>query len=83
MKDIIRKLDNYNANSEKYKTQKTNTLPNAREFYKERKMILIAFENDVCPLPKQYPSCMDDWDGDDMNSSLFLPENDESSTLLP
>ena len=50
---------------------------------KERKMILIAFENDVCPLPKQYPSSMDDWEGDDMNSSLFLPENDESSTLLP
>ena len=73
MKDMIRKLDNYNANSEKYKTQKTNTLPNEREFYKERKMILIAFENDVCPLPKQYPSCMDDWEGDDMNSSLFFP----------
>ena len=39
MKDMIRKLDNYNANSEKYKTQKTNTLPNEREFYKERKML--------------------------------------------
>ena len=37
MKDMIRKLDNYNANSEKYKTQ--NTLPNEREFYKERKML--------------------------------------------
>ena len=80
---MIRNLDNYNTNSEKYKTHKKNTLPNAREFYKERKMILIAFENDVCPLPKQYPSSMDDWEGDDMSSSLFLPENDESSTLLP
>ena len=39
MKDMIRKLDNYNANNEKYKTQKTNTLPNEREFYKERKML--------------------------------------------
>ena len=43
-------------------------------------MILIAFENDLFPLPKQYPSCMDDWEEDNIDSSQFLTK--ESDTLL-
>ena len=49
---MIKRLENYNSNSEKYKTQKISTLRNATEFYKVRKMILIAFKNDLFPLPK-------------------------------
>ena len=41
---MIRRLENYNANKEKSKTQKTTRLLNEKEFYKGRKMILIAFE---------------------------------------
>ena len=44
-----------------------------KENFTKKEKCFIAFENDVCPLPKQYPSCMDDWEGDDMNSSLFFP----------
>ena len=53
MDDVITRLEDYNPKKEKYKTQKTSTFLNAREFYKGRKMIVIAFEN-VIPLPKQY-----------------------------
>ena len=42
-------------------------------------MILIAFENGIFPLPKQYPSS--DWKEDDMDSSKFLPEGFDM--LLP
>ena len=44
-------------------------------------MILIAFENGIFPLPKQYPSSMDDWKEDEMDSSEFLPKG--TDTLLP
>ena len=44
-------------------------------------MILIAFENGIFPLPKQYPSNMDDWKEDEMDSSEFLPKG--TDTLLP
>ena len=81
MEDKIKALENYNPKSEKYKTQRTSTLLNAKEFYKGRKMILIAFENDMFPLPKQYPSDMDDWEKDHIDSSQVLPK--KSHTLLP
>ena len=71
---MIVKLDEYNRNKEKYKTQKTSTLLNAREFYKGRKMIFIEFENGTFPLPKQYLSSMYYWAEDDMDSSQFLPD---------
>ena len=51
---MIRKLENYNGTSEKYKTEKTSTLLNAKQFYKGREMILIAFENDIFLLAKQF-----------------------------
>ena len=54
MEHMIRTLENYNGTSEKYKTEKTSTLLNAKQFYKGRKMILIAFENNIFLLPKQF-----------------------------
>ena len=62
MENIIKRLENYNPNSEKYKAQETSTLLNAKEVYKGWKRILFAFEIDIFPLPKQYPSCMADWE---------------------
>ena len=62
MEDKIRKLDEYNTKKEKLKAQRKCTLLNANEFYKGRKMILIAFENGAFPLTRQYSSAnMDDW----------------------
>ena len=37
MEDMMRKLENPNRNSEKYKAQKASTILNAKEFYKEKK----------------------------------------------
>ena len=67
---------------EKFKTQKESVFLNAREFYKLRKMILIAFENNVFPLSKQYRlKNISDWEEDEMDSTYIFPE--ETDELLP
>ena len=67
MEDEIKRLEDYYPKKEKFRTQKENILHNTREFYKGRKMILVAFENNVFPLPKQYPSKnADDWKEDEI-----------------
>ena len=82
MENEIKRLKDYNKKKEKFKKQKENTLHNAREFYKGRKMILIAFENNVFPLPKQYPSKnLDDWKEHEMDSTHIISE--ETDELLP
>ena len=77
MENTIRSLEKDNPHKGKYKTQKASTLLNAREFHKGRKIILSVFENGIFPLPKQYPLGMHGWREDEMNSSEFLPEEDE------
>ena len=45
-------------------------------------MILIAFENGVFPLAKQYPSGnVNDWKEDEMDSTHIIPE--KTDELLP
>ena len=44
---MIKKLNDYNPNKEKYKTEKTNNLSHAIKVYKGRKIILIAFQNGI------------------------------------
>ena len=45
-------------------------------------MILIAFENNVFPLPKQYPSGnVNDWKEDEIDSTHIIPE--KTDELLP
>ena len=55
---------------------------NAKVFYKERKMILIAFENSMFPLPPQHPLCIHGCKDDDMDSSEFMPKERKSSIPL-
>ena len=82
MEDEITRLYYYSPKKEKYKTQRESALLHAREFYKGRKMILIAFENDIFPLAKQYPSeNIGDWKEDEMDSTKIIPE--ETDKLLP
>ena len=80
MEDMIKRLENYNSNSEKYKTQKISILINEKKIYKGRKMILYAFKNSIFPMPKQYPSGMDVWGEDDIDSWQCLRK--ESNMLL-
>ena len=82
MEDEIKRLQDYYPEKEKFRTQKENTLHNAGGFYKGRKMILIAFESNAFPLPKQYSSeNVDDWKEDDeMDSTHIIP--DETDELL-
>ena len=82
MENMIRKLNYYNPNKEKYKTEKTNTLLNVRKFYEGIKMILIAFESGILQIPRQYPSDMHDWKEDEIRSSKFLPAKKKSSIPL-
>ena len=51
MENMLIILNEFGPNKEKYKTLKTSILLYEREFYKERKMIIDAFENDIFPLP--------------------------------
>ena len=45
-------------------------------------MILIAFENNLTPLPKQYPSeYIGDWKKDEIDSTHIISE--ETDKLLP
>ena len=61
--------------------QMKSNLDNAREFYKGRIMILIAIENCLIPLPKQYPSGIDDWKENDKDPSHIISE--KTDELLP
>ena len=80
------RLEDYRINmqkkKEKFRIQKENTLHNAREFYKGRKIILIAFENNAFLVPKQYPSDnVDDWKEDGIDSTHIIPG--KTDELLP
>ena len=52
MENMLEKFINYNPIKDVYKNLKTNILLNAREFYKGRREVLIAFEENMFPLPK-------------------------------
>ena len=72
---MVARLEDYKPKKEKIKTHKKLVLPNAIGFYKERKMILIAFENGALPLAKLYPSGnAGDWKEDEIDSTHIIPE---------
>ena len=80
MKDMIRRLDEYKPRNEKFKAQKERTLLNAREFYKGRIMIPIAFQNGTVPLPRQHPSGMHGWKEDEIGPLYILPDESRLSS---
>ena len=54
MKNMLESLIDYSPIRDIYKSKKVNILLNAREFYKERIKIFVAFEENIFPLPKPY-----------------------------
>ena len=51
MENMLENVIDYNPIKDVYKNQKRNILLNAREFYNGRKEVLIAFEENMFPLP--------------------------------
>ena len=54
MENMLEKFIEYNPVKDNYKNQKFNILPNIKEFYKGRREVLIAFEENIFSLPKPY-----------------------------
>ena len=61
MENMLENFVNYSPIKNMYKNQKRNILLNAREIYKRRKEILIAFEENMFPLPKPYVFGENEW----------------------
>ena len=60
-----------------YKKSKTNTLLNANEFYKGRREILIAFEENIFLLPKLYVFSENEWKEKDIPfNEKFMPKTE-------
>ena len=57
-----------------YKEQKINILLKAREFYKGRKEVIIAFEKNIFPLPKSYVFGINEWKERYLGKEEFMPK---------
>ena len=51
---MLERFINYNPVKDEYKNKKKGILLNAKESYKGRKEVLIAFEKNMFPLPRPY-----------------------------
>ena len=74
MENMFDSFIDYNPIKDKYKSKKVNILLNAKEFYKGRREILIAFEENIFPLPKPYVFAKDKWKERDLGNKTFMPE---------
>ena len=61
MENMLESFIDYNPVENVYKNQKKYILLNAKEFYKGRREILIAFEENLFPLPKPYVLGKNEW----------------------
>ena len=64
-----------------YKIQKNYILSNATQFYKGRKKVLIAFEENIFPLPRPYVFGKNVWKEKDPGKEEFMPTNPKKSFL--
>ena len=61
MENMLENFVDYSPVKTVHKNQRANILLNAREFYKGRKEFLIAFEENMFPLPKPYVFGENEW----------------------
>ena len=73
MENMFENFINYNPVKDKYKKQKANVLLNANEFYIGRREILIAFEENMFPLPKPYVFGENEWKEKDLGNKKLMP----------
>ena len=74
MKNMLENFIEYNPVENVYKNQINNILLNAKEFYKGRKEVLIAFEENMFPLPKPYVFGENEWKERDLRKEEFMPK---------
>ena len=74
MESMLEKFIDYNSFKDVYKRHKSNILLNAREFYKGRKEVVIAFEENMFPLPKPYVFGKNEWKERDLTTKEFTPK---------
>ena len=72
--NMLENFISYNPVTSVYKNQRVNILSNAKEFYKGRKEILIAFGENMFPLPKPYVFGKNEWKERDLGNKKFIPE---------
>ena len=58
---MLEKFIDYNQVKNVYKNQRNSIILNAMEFYKGRKEVLIAFEENMFPLSKPYVFSKNQW----------------------
>ena len=63
------------------KRNKTSFLLNTREFYKGRRQILIAFEENMFPLPKSHVFGKNEWKEKDLGGERYMPKSLKLSFL--
>ena len=73
MENVLERTIDYNPVKTLYKNQKANILLNAKEFYKGKKEVLIAFEENLFPLPKPYKFGENEWKEKDLGNKKLMP----------
>ena len=74
MENMLEIFVNYKPVKDTYKNKKTNVLLNAREFYKGRRKILIAFEENMFPLPQPYVFGKNEWEEKYLGDEKYMPK---------
>ena len=69
---MLESFIDYNPIKNVYKNKKTNVLLNAREFYKGRRNVLIAFEENIFPLPKPYVFRKNEWKEKNLGAEKYM-----------
>ena len=82
MENMPESFIDYNPIKNVYKNKKVDNLSNAREFYKGRREILIAFEENMFPLPKRFVFGKNEWkERDFFGNEKFMPKTFKLSFL--
>ena len=74
MENMLQNFIDHNPIKNVYKNKKTNVLLNAREFYKGRREILIAFEENIFPLSKPYVFGENERKGKYLGDEKYMPK---------
>ena len=82
MEEKLENFTEYGPVIYNYKSQKFWILPNVKEFYKGRREILIALEENIFPLPKPYVFGKNEWKEKDLHIEQFMPKNVLNQTIL-